>query len=292
MRIYIPASIRSDYEGYSALIHLFQKAKEQAFSNIEFDFNNNKWFEANLAAIFGAIIYQTEKSTNNINFVNLPEKVEEIFQKNHFLYHYGWPKKPDEYNTTIKYQKFKPTDEALFKEYVTSQLLARPEFPDISELLAKRINESIFELFENARTHGRCDHIFTCGQYYPNKKPAKVDFTIVDLGKTIKFNVNDYLKKDIEGYEAIDWAMQYGHTTKTGNISGGLGLNLIKEFITLNNGKFQVVSSNGYWEFRKGVIKKVSLERPFLGTIVNLEFNLDDSNKYQLKEEVSLDNIF
>ena len=70
MRIYIPASIRSDYEGYSALIHLFQKAKEQAFSNIEFDFNNNKWFEANLAAIFGAIIYQTEKSTSTFSLVN------------------------------------------------------------------------------------------------------------------------------------------------------------------------------------------------------------------------------
>jgi len=30
----------------------------------------------------------------------------------------------------------------------------------------------------------------------------------------------------------------------------------------------------------------------FPGTIANIEFNLDDSSYYQLKSEVSLDNIF
>lgn len=292
MKIQIPSNISSTYAGYSALVSLFHKVKDISFSDIVFDFSKNQWFEANLAAVFGAIIYQTEKNTNNITFENLSPRVEEILQKNHFLYHYGWPTKPDKYNTTIMYQKFKLGDDALFKAYVTTQLLARPDFPTTSTLLAKKINESIFELFENARTHGKCEYIFTCGQYYPTKIPARVDFTIVDIGKSIKFNVNQFLKRDMEGYQTIDWAMGYGNTTKTGNISGGLGLDLINRFIKLNNGKIQVVSSDGYWELRKGITKKLPFNKPFLGTVVNLEFNLDDTNIYQLKEEVSLDNIF
>ena len=292
MRITIPSNISSTYEGYKLLVNLFQRVKDISLSEIIFDFSHNKWFEANLAAVFGAIIYHTDKNMNNIRFVNLSGKVEEILQKNYFLYHYGWVIKEDKYSTTIRYQKFSPEDEGLFKQYVSNQLLARPDFPRISELLAKKINESIFELFENARTHGHCDYIFTCGQYYPKKVPARVDFTLVDLGKTIKYNVNNYLKKNLEGYEAIDWAMKYGNTTKTGRISGGLGLDLIKEFIKLNNGKIQIVSSDGFWEMRKGIIQKKPFQKAFLGTIVNLEFNLDDTNIYKLKEEVSLNNIF
>ena len=99
------------------------------------------------------------------------------------------------------------------------------------------------------------------------------------------------MQKDLEGYRAIEWAMGYGNTTKTGNISGGLGLDLINGFIKLNNGKIQVVSSDGYWELRRCITDMKLFSKP-LGTVVNLEFNLDDTNMYKLKEEVSLENIF
>jgi hypothetical protein len=116
--------------------------------------------------------------------------------------------------------------------------------------------------------------------------------TIVDMGKTIKANVNDYLKTNLTGCDAIQWALVDGNTTKTGNVPGGLGLSIIFEFIKLNKGKVQIVSADGYWEYRKGETEYKLFENPFPGTIVNIEFNLDDSDYYQLVEEISLDDIF
>lgn len=159
------------------------------------------------------------------------------------------------------------------------------------------MNQSIFEIFENARTHGKCELIYTCGQYYPNKNPPRIDTTIVDLGFTIKKNVNDFLIHRREkpfnlGYNAIQWAIQKGNTTKTGSISGGLGLDLVLEFLKLNNGKIQIVSSDGYWEFRKGDFIKGPFTLGFPGTIVNIEVNINDTYHYRLKEEVSFYDIF
>jgi hypothetical protein len=163
------------------------------------------------------------------------------------------------------------------------------EFPRHSKRLGDQIKENIYELFENARTHGKCKHIHTCGQFYPSKK--KLHITIVDTGHTIVNNVHHYLKKTLSPSACIDWAMKTGNTTKEGNIPGGLGLGLIFDFINVNKGKIQIVSSNGYWELREGRITKEDLNFSFNGTIANLEFDLSDVNKHLLTDEVvDLDN--
>lgn len=138
-----------------------------------------------------------------------------------------------------------------------------------------------------------CKKIHTCGQYYPKKTPKRLDITIVDMGKTIKANVNEFLNETLKGNEAIEWALQYGNTTKTGNISGGLGLDIIFEFIKINEGKVQIVSSDGYWEYRKGKSYTSVFDNAFPGTIANIEFNLDDRSIYYLdQEDLSLNDIF
>ena len=108
------------------------------------------------------------------------------------------------------------------------------------------------------------------------------------MGISIKKNVNDYLGKKLTGAEAIEWTLEYGNTTKTGNISGGLGLDIMFQFIQMNKGKVQIVSSDGYWESRKGVLDRSNFEHAFPGTIVNIE----DESSYLLKEEITIDDIF
>jgi hypothetical protein len=114
------------------------------------------------------------------------------------------------------------------------------------------------------------------------------------VGKTIKKNVEDHLNQELSGIEAIRWAMIENHTTKPkkDNIPGGLGLKIIKEFVKLNKGKVQIVSSDGYYEFKKGREKYETLVNAFPGTLVNLEFNLDDQSFYYLEEEEIEDIIF
>lgn len=294
--ITIPNKISSDIEGYKSLISIYQKVKKLDNCVIIFDFKYTSWFEANLAAIFGVIGDYASEQGNTLKLKDMRHTVRDVLLRNGFMAEYGMGKVVDYNGTTISYKKFDAEQGLKFSQYIKEELLSKPDFPSLSKLLAKSINESIYELFENARTHGECSHIYTCGQYYPQKQPARIDITIVDLGISIKRNINQYFKKSgkpsVTGPEAIVWAVQKGNTTKTGNISGGLGLDLVLQFLKLNNGKIQIVSSDGYWEFRNGETQMMVLDEVFNGTIVNIEFNLEDRNYYQLKEEISLDGIF
>lgn len=288
----VPYQVYSTYTGYNSLIHIYHGLKDLAHTDISIDFANCRWFEANLTAILAAIIQSLEKKGNSVNLINLKPKIKEIFQRNRFLSEFGHPVITDTNKTIVTFKKFHPRDERNFIDYIRNELIQKKDFPRLSRMAAKKINESIFELFENARTHGLCEYIYSCGQYYPQQTLPRIDFTIVDMGKTIKANVNEFLKRDMTGNQSIQWAIEYGHTTKTGKISGGLGLDLILEFIKLNKGKFQIVSSDGFWEYSNKKTTKKSFDKFFPGTIANLEFNLDDRDYYQLKEEIPQDNIF
>jgi hypothetical protein len=251
-----------------------------------------EWFDPNLSAVLGAICALTKEKGKKITITRINADLSKDLRQNLFLCEFGYECLVENSGTIITYRKFTPYEDIEFMDYIRNELLSKPDFPKHSKLLGKKINESIFELFENARTHANCKQIYTCGQYYPDTKTKRLDITIVDMGKTIKANVNEYLKQHLSGSEAIEWALEYGHTTKTGTVSGGLGLDIIFEFIKLNNGKIQIVSSDGYWEYHRGVIEKRLFEKPFPGTIANIEFNLDDDKSYKLKEEISLDEIF
>lgn len=290
MRFDFPVRIESDFAGYNTLVDFGDAADGLVFDEITLDFEKTKWFEANLTAVLGAILNKTQSGLNDVKIVNLDKNMEKLLLRNYFLSHFGGSKIPDYYDTTIKYRKFKMTEEKLFKEYLDRELLSKKAMPGMSSLLRKKINESIFEIFNNAVIHGNCQNIFSCGQYYHKKK--RLDFTMVDLGKTIKANVNEYLRDDLSGEVAIKWAVGEGHTTKRGQIPGGLGLSLIREFIGKNNGKIQIVSADGYWEQKEGNETGKQFLRVFPGTIVNLEFNIADKSYYRLSSEIDPQNIF
>ena len=292
MEVLMLPNIRSDFDGYNCLISLYHYLIEQTENEITLNFKETEWFEANLSAVLGAVCMLVIEQEKRVTVSNINPILSKVLRRNQFLCEFGYEHIVENLITIITYRKFAPNEDIEFMDYIRDELLSKPDFPKHSKLLGKKINESIFELFENARTHGHCEQIYTCGQYYPNKKIKRLDITIVDMGNTIKANVNQYLKQNLSGSETIEWALEYGNTTKTGNVSGGLGLDIIFEFIKLNNGKIQIVSSDGYWKYRRGVIEKKLFEKHFPGTIANIEFNLDDDKSYKLKEEISLDDIF
>lgn len=291
MDILMPKFIYSTYEGYELLIELYNEINSLGQGDIQIDFQNNNWFEANLCAILGAINFDLEKEGRKISMKNLKPRLIDVFTRNKFISEYDGKGAFDAIGTTLTYRKFKVNQHKEFTDYIENELLSKEDFPKHSKLLGKKINESIFELFENARTHGNSEHVFTCGHYFRfNSK--KLYITIVDMGTTIKTNVNEYLNENKTGAEAIEWAAHYGNTTKTKNISGGLGLGIISEFINLNKGKIQIISSDGFWESRSGSETTKLFQYSFPGTIANIEFNLEDKNTYRLKDEITLDDIF
>lgn len=201
-----PNEIKSNLQGYNTLIDFYCIASELTFKEIILDFGKTNFLEANLSAILGAILGRLKSNLNEIRITNLSDSVKPILQKNHFLSHFDGYILPDMYGSTIKYRKFKTTEEKLFKDYLDRELLSRSALPDMSLKLRKKINESIFEIFNNAVIHGDCDCVFSCGQYYPRKKTLA--FTVVDLGISIKENVNNYLNENFTGEVAINWAAE------------------------------------------------------------------------------------
>lgn len=294
VKIDIPKKVCGDYNGYNYLAELNHKLSRFEFQEIFLDFALNSWFEANLCAALGAIINQADENFNQISLINLPPRQESIFSRNHFLASFGGYQIEDFNNTTIKYRKNKLQEDKLIKEFLDKELIHKPDFPKLSSAAKGEIIRSIFEIYSNAVIHGACEYVYSCGQFYPNKIPPRIDFTIVDVGHTIERNVSDYLGRDISGIKSIEWALQENNTTKPigNNIPGGLGLKIIRDFARLNNGKVQIVSSDGYWEYAHGREHTNELDNTFPGTLVNLEFNLDDESFYYLTEEKPEDIIF
>lgn len=292
MRIKFPKKVGSNFQGYNDFIELLRLLQESSDTDFTISFENTEVFEANLSAILGAIIDSTIEQKKNVELVEIHRTIRDVFELNNFIINSVPNLNTHHKGTVISFMKFTQYKDIEFMDYVKNEMLSKPDFPKHSKMLGKKINESIFELFENARTHGNCKNIYTCGQIIQDVEITRLDFTIVDMGKTIKNNVNEYLNANFSGCDAIEWALQSGHTTKTGNVSGGLGLDIIFEFIKLNKGRIQIVSSDGFWEYYNDKMEKKLFSNPFNGTIANIEFNLNDKSSYRLKEEISLEDIF
>jgi hypothetical protein len=289
----LPRNLISDEVGFSFLAKVSIQTFNLKNGYVFFNFLGNEWFDANLCSSLGVLLDDLKTRKNDIKIYGVNENVERVFKQNGFYYHvvpehnsYGYQ------ISIIDYKKFHLNDVNSFQEYVSEHLLKHDNFPVLSTLLSNKIAKSILEIFNNAHIHGKTQYVYTCGQYI--QRLGLLKFTISDMGRTIRKNVNDYLGSGskIDGVESIVWAVEEGNTTKTGNIPGGLGISLIRDFLTLNEGKIQIISSDGFWEEKIGLNFAKKMDYRFLGTIVNLEFNLNDKKTYILASEINPQDIF
>ena len=284
MEINFPSEVKSNLFGYQSLINIFNKCHRLENQKIFFNFTCVTFFEANLCALLGVIIEVVTKNNNSYTFIGVHHKILEVWDKNGFSNRYfDRPIMKDLYGTTVAYKTFEDTaSEESFIEYVQIELLDKPNFPKLTETLSSRILGNIFETFVNAVTHGKCQFVHTCGQFFPNRGNKPLNFSVIDLGKNIKENVNEYFNNNMSASEAILWAMERTNTTKK-DVPGGLGLSEIFQFIQLNKGKVEIVSSNGYYRLLNNHVESILLPEEFPGTIVNFMFNLSDNKSYSLK---------
>jgi len=285
------SEIRHSLTGFEALVALYAQTKDCLFDEIQIDMGRVGWFDADMCAAFGAILYRLGDNVNTLLLTNIPANVERILSKNGFLSNYGRERIPDTWGTTIPYHRYDAKDDRYFAAYIEEEFIRRSEMPRMSAGLVKKFRESVFEIFSNAVIHSRTKlGIFSCGQYFPRRDT--LDFSVADLGVGIRKNVEDNLGLDLTAEDAIDWATKGTNTTKRGRIPGGLGLKLLSEFIQLNGGRLQIVSDTGYWRLEKDGIRKTSLKGAFPGTVVNIEINTADVRSYFLKSELSEADIF
>ena len=249
------------------------------------------WFDADMCAPFGAILYRLSERMNTVTLVNAHTSVERILSKNGFLSHYGGNRLPDTWGTTIPYRRFEAKDDRYFASYIEEEFVRRSEMPKMSSGLVKKFRESVFEIFSNAVIHSQTKlGIFSGGQYFP--KRDRLDFAVADLGIGIRQNVLRNAGLNLRADKAIAWATEERNTTKRGRIPGGLGLKLLKEFITLNRGRIQIVSDSGYWALEHGEVISDEMKYRFPGTVVSIEIDTADRRSYKLSSEISEKDIF
>jgi len=233
------------------------------WENIEIDMSATDWFDADMCAALGALLYSLGQNLNTVALTRVPVRVEKSLSKNGFLSLYGHKEIPDRWGTTIPYKRFDVKDDRYFAQYLETEYICRSEISVMSPGLLKRFRESIFEIFSNAVLHSQTlMGIFSCGQFFPTRN--RLDFSVADLGIGICRNVRENAGLDLSPEDAIIWATQECNTTKRGPIPGGLGLKLLGEFIDMNSGRIQIVSDAGYWQREEGKIHTARLSRPFL----------------------------
>lgn len=278
-------TIRSNYEGFDQLSSIATETKELVLDTIDLDFASCGFFEANMAAPLYTILARNYDRLNDVELKNVSPSIQKILRKNHFLTRFGHDDAYDHYQTTLPFKIFKLGAGEQFFEYLESYMQGRG-IPEMSPGLTKKFHQSLLEIFQNAKVHSHSElGIFACGQFYPFK--TRVDFTIADAGIGIRQNVRKYLHdKTISSCAAIEWALHEGHTTNIGPHPGGLGLKLIKDFIRLNQGKIQIVSRHGFYQFTCQGEESRKMTHDFPGTCVNIEINTNDPCRYFLKSEL------
>jgi len=289
MNIEIISNIDNNFESYQRLINIYVNNSNFSFDdfrNIEIHLEG--WFSANTCSLLGAILTKIKENVNNIDVITTNSNLESILESNGFLSFYGHKRISDYNNTTIAYQVLSTVDGRYFNNYVLREFLSKPDLPKMTDSLKRKLAESIYEIFNNATIHSQTENIFVCGQFFPKKN--KIEFMITDLGLGIKNVVNKRFNRNLTAVQAINWAMQDRHTTKL-EISGGIGLSLLYDFIEVNKGKIQVLSNDGFWQFSDGKIETGHFMYEFPGTMVNISVCTDDSNSYMSVDEVS-DDIF
>ena len=291
MKVSVQNQILHDQNGFAALTQLYAKTKDCFFDEIEFDMRLTTRFDADMCAPLGAILYLLGYNLNSVRLSNVSPNIEQVLSKNGFLNHYGGGLVSDRSDTKVSYRRFDIKDDRYFSNYIERVFMGRDEIPKMSSGLIKEFRKSVLEIFNNAVLHSETElGIFSCGQYFSNRN--QLVFSVADLGIGIRANVRRHLNVDMQPEQAIEWATQDNNTTKSANIPGGLGLQLLREFIDLNDGCFQIISEAGYWGRENKDTTVKGLDHQFPGTVVNIVINTADEKSYSLVSEYTHDDIF
>lgn len=285
----VPEQLLADKNGYLWLVSLWNFLSTAVGDEVYVQFDRCKLIDANLSSVMGAFFDEwSDKGVSVFLTEPLNRTVRKALSRNGFFPSYNIKNTFEEKENYIKYRRFDGAEADAFKMYLLEELLKKQKFPKCSDRAKEKIVESIYEVFANAVTHSGKQSVYTCGEANLHNDVHTLDMSIANLGRTIPENVNGYLKRqrktELSQEDTLRWAFEKGNTTKS--IPGGLGLDILKEFIDLNLGKIQMISGGAMLSYANHKFTTDSLGVNFPGTIATLNFNCDDQKAYSLTEEV------
>jgi len=191
---------------------------------------------------------------------------------------------------SIPYREDKRLEMNSIMDYLTYSWIGKG-WVHVSDRLRDAIAGRMWEIYNNAFEHsGTNIGVFSCGQYFPNIN--ELILTVIDFGQGIPSKIRRFAKKDpraeaLPASACLKWAFQRGTTTCIAGVARGLGLDLLKEFIRLNQGKLEVYSNEGYALIDKNGERYENRNISFEGTVIHITLCCDE-HLYRFSDEPPL----
>ena len=147
----------------------------------------------------------------------------------------------------------------------------------LSDNARQQLFKNFYELFTNAKDHSEQKYgVFVCGHWLP--KVEELVFSLYDTGIGIPRLVQNKVNSHMNGENALQWALQTGHSTRQleKGVPRGLGLSDLQEFVDINNGRLTILSNDVYYDYNKRneFIKEIPYE--IIGTLICVTICKDD----------------
>lgn len=286
--IQIP-TIKGSSSDFDLLFALWEQAKKVE-RGVCFKFSKCKSLRPHAIAILGGLVRLIESQSVTVNFDwnSFPEgsiALNDLSQSG-FAEKFGHSQSKLGVHS-VPYREDEYLDRDGIMDYLTSNWIGK-DWVHVSERLMNAIAGKVWEIYNNAFEHSDSDiGIFSCGQHFVRSKLLLL--AVVDFGQGIPAKARAYVDSDPQSREipadkCLQWAFRRGTSTSGGDIAKGLGLDLLKEFVTLNDGILEVYSNEGYAIINKDGERYENQRISFDGTVVLITLQCDESY-YRFRDE-------
>jgi len=284
--IIIP-TINDSIQDFKRLFEIWRQVKN--LDNVVFNFSQCNFLRPNALAFLGGVARVIQEHNGSIEFdweTLSNDWVKTTLCQNGFAQKFGHHA-PGWNGHSIPYREDTHRNPNSIMDYLEDYWIGKG-WVHVSERLKDAIVGNVWEIYNNAFEHGESSiGIFSCGQHFRHHNEltlAVIDFGIGIPNKVKQF-FRDFPQADLitsAGY--LSWAFDDGNTTKIDE-PGGLGLNLLREFIQLNNGKLEIYSNDGYAIIGKDGAHFYNNDISFEGTIAYITLRCNETH-YCFKDEV------
>ena len=287
----LPALLNDKDQDFKKLFDLRNQI-EVSRADVDFDFSKCRFLRPNAVAFLGGTARLIESLGRKVAFdwdsLHNPAVLANMRQ-NGFAGTFGHPVTGWEGNS-IPYREDRSLDMNAIMDYLTYNWLGKG-WIHISDRLRDAIAGRMWEIYNNAFEHsGSKIGVFSCGQHF--KKRNELILTVIDFGLGIPENVKTFFRKYVDeesiskltGAACLRWAFARGNSTITDSVARGLGLDLLKEFVCLNQGKLEVYSNDAYALIDNAGERFVQRDVSFIGTIMHITLRCDE-RLYSFKDE-------
>lgn len=279
-------------EDFQSLFTLYQQVVSST-GDVEFNFSKCNFLRPNAVAFIGGMARLLERSNRVVTFNWDSVKNNAVMtnlRQNGFAETFNHPSLKWDGNS-IPYREDPSIDMNGIMDYLTFNWIDKG-WVHVSDRLRNAIVGRMWEVYSNAFEHSETQiGVFSCGQHF--YRHNRLVLSTIDFGQGIPNSVRAFLSKHADAEKVsklssvacLKWAFTRGNSTCSAMVARGLGLDLLKEFVQLNQGKLEIYSNDAYVIVDKDGERFENLNTNFSGTIVHITLCCDEKI-YRFRDEV------